>query len=68
MKKNVGLLDRFFRFSVGFLSLGIAFATGDMILRVVLGLVALTGILTAILGYCPINAKLGMDTTGKKEF
>lgn len=68
MTKNVGLLDRFFRFAVGFLSLGIAIVVSDLILSTVFGLVALTGILTGLLGYCPINTKLGMDTTGKKEF
>lgn len=64
MEKNVGGLDRFFRFSVGFLSLGIAFAAGDWILRVVFGLVGLIGVGTALTGFCPINRILGLNTRG----
>ncbi len=66
VQKNVGGLDRFFRLAVGFLSLAIAYASQDTLLQLIFGLVALLGLGTAITGYCPINARLGMDTTRKK--
>ena len=67
MERNVGGVDRLFRFGLGFLSLMIVFAVGDSALRFVFGLVAVVGLGTAILGYCPINAKLGLNTAMKKE-
>lgn len=62
MKKNVGGLDRFFRLGIGFLSLAIAYAAQDPTLKFIFGLVALIGLATALTGYCPINARLGIDT------
>ena len=67
MKKNVGGLDRFYRFGIGFLSLALAFVSGSLILKIVFALVALFGIATAIIGYCPLNAKFGVDTTKKRK-
>jgi hypothetical protein len=67
MKKNVGGQDRFFRFGMGFLSLMILFATDDTAIRLVFGLVAIFGLWTAATGYCPINARLGLDTTQTKD-
>ncbi len=67
MKKNVGLLDRFFRLGVGFLSLSIAFISKDPFLFILFGIVAVLGMGTGILGYCPINDKFGLDTRKKKE-
>lgn len=67
MKKNVGGLDRIFRVSVGFASLAIAFAAGDVLLRLIFALVAVIGIGTGLLGYCPISDKLGIDTAAKKS-
>ena len=67
MEKNVGGLDRFFRVGVGFLSLAIAYVVEDSLLRLIFGAVALIGLGTAITGYCPINHKLGLNTTKKKE-
>jgi hypothetical protein len=66
MKKNVGRLDRFYRFGIGFLSLALAFVSGSLILKIVFSLVALLGIATAFAGYCPLNAKFGVDTTKRK--
>ncbi len=66
MKKNVGGLDRLFRVAVGFASLAIAFASSDTTLRLVFGLVAAIGLGTGLLGYCPINDKLGLNTSVKK--
>ncbi|MCI0527125.1 MAG: DUF2892 domain-containing protein [Nitrospira sp.] len=67
MEKNVGGLDRFFRLGIGFLSLAIVLATEDSVLRLIFGVVALIGLATAITGYCPINARLGLNTTTKKD-
>jgi hypothetical protein len=66
MKKNVGGLDRLFRLAVGFASAAVAYATGDTALRLVFGLVAVIGLGTGVLGYCPINDKLGLNTSMKK--
>ena len=66
MKKNVGGVDRIFRFGVGFLCLAVFFATDDLLLKVIFGVVAVIGLLTASMGYCPINDKLNINTTAKK--
>lgn len=65
MEKNVGGLDRFFRLGIGFLSLAVAVAAEDIVLKLLFGLVALIGLATAITGYCPINAWMGLNTTQK---
>ncbi len=67
MTKNVGGLDRFYRFGIGFLSLALAFVSGNVLLKIVFALVALLGIATAFAGYCPLNAKFGVDTTKKRK-
>ncbi|MEW6324720.1 MAG: DUF2892 domain-containing protein [Nitrospirota bacterium] len=66
MKKNVGGVDRIFRIGVGFLSLAIFFATEDVWLKVIFGVVAVAGLLTAATGYCPINDKMKINTAEKK--
>ena len=66
MKKNVGGVDRIFRFGVGFLCLAVFFATDDLLLKVIFGVVAVAGLLTASMGYCPINDTLNINTTAKK--
>lgn len=66
MKKNVGGLDRLFRLAVGFASAAIVYASEDTVLRLVFGLVAVIGLGTGFLGYCPINHRLGMNTATKK--
>ncbi|MFZ5863740.1 MAG: YgaP family membrane protein [Nitrospirota bacterium] len=66
MQKNVGGLDRFYRFGIGFLSLALTFVTGSILLKIIFALVALLGIATAFTGYCPLNAKFGVDTTKRK--
>ncbi len=67
MEKNVGGLDRFFRLGIGFLSLAIVLASEDTVLRLIFGVVALIGLATATTGYCPVNARLGLNTTDKKD-
>jgi hypothetical protein len=67
MQKNVGGLDRFFRFGIGFFSLAIVLASEDTALRLIFGVVALIGLATATTGFCPINSRLGINTTEKKD-
>jgi hypothetical protein len=67
MQKNVGGLDRFYRFGIGFLSLALVFVSHSLILKIVFALAALIGIGTAIIGYCPINAKFRVDTMKRKK-
>lgn len=67
MKKNVGGLDRLFRLSIGFASSAVVFATEDMALRITFGFVAVIGLGTGLLGYCPLNKMLGLDTSTKKD-
>jgi hypothetical protein len=67
MQKNVGGFDRFYRFGIGFLSLALVFVSESLPLKFVFALVALIGIGTAIIGYCPINAKFRVDTTKKRK-
>jgi Inner membrane protein YgaP-like, transmembrane domain len=66
VKQNVGGLDRLFRLSIGFASSALAFTTEDLVLRITFGFVALIGLGTGLLGYCPINGILGLDTSTKK--
>lgn len=67
MEQNIGGLDRFFRFGLGFLSLAVAIATDDVALRLIFGAIAAFGLGTAALGRCPINARFGINTRGKKS-
>jgi hypothetical protein len=66
MRKNVGSLDRFYRFGIGFLSVALVLVSDSILLRIVFTLVAIFGIVTAFTGYCPLNAKVGVDTTKRK--
>lgn len=66
MQQNVGSLDRFYRFGIGFLSVALVFVSESIALKIVFALVAIFGIVTAITGHCPLNAKFGVDTTRKK--
>jgi Inner membrane protein YgaP-like, transmembrane domain len=64
---NVGGLDRLFRLAIGFASLAILFAVEETALRLLLGIVALVGLGTGIVGYCPINRMLGLNTSAKDK-
>jgi hypothetical protein len=67
MQKNVGGLDRFYRFGIGFLSLALVFVSESIALKALFAVAALLGIGTALMGYCPINAKFGVNTIKKKK-
>jgi hypothetical protein len=66
MKKNVGGVDRFFRFGIGFVCLALFFATDDLLWKLVFGIVAVIGLLTAAMSYCPVSDLLKLNTAGKK--
>lgn len=66
MQRNVGSLDRFYRFGIGFLSVALVLVSESIVLRIIFPLVAIFGIVTALTGYCPLNAKFGVDTTKRK--
>jgi hypothetical protein len=66
VKKNVGGIDRLFRLAIGFASSAIVYASEDMALRLLFGLVAIIGLGTGLFAYCPINHGLGMNTATKK--
>ncbi|MFZ5877514.1 MAG: YgaP family membrane protein [Nitrospirota bacterium] len=67
MEKNVGGLDRFYRFGIGFLSLALVFVSESIALKALFAVAAVLGIGTALMGYCPINAKFGVNTIRKKK-
>ena len=67
MEQNVGGLDRFYRFGIGFLSLALVFVAESGLLKILFVVVALIGVGTAFIGYCPLNAKFGVNTVRKKK-
>jgi hypothetical protein len=67
MQKNVGSLDRFYRFGIGFLSIALVFVSDSIALKILFAVVAVLGIGTALIGYCPLNAKFGVNTIRKKK-
>jgi hypothetical protein len=67
MKKNVGGIDRAFRIGIGFSSLSVVVATDDLLLKFVFSLVAVAGLVTGVLGYCPINDAMDRNTTKKQD-
>lgn len=66
MTKNMGNLDRAFRFLV-VLAISIAYLTGALsgTLAIVLGVVAAAFLLTSIIGTCPAYLPFGLSTRGK---
>lgn len=66
MTKNMGNLDRAFRFLV-VLAISIAYLAGALsgTLAIVLGVVAAAFLLTSIIGTCPAYLPFGLSTRGK---
>jgi len=64
MKCNVGGMDRAGRIVLGIalLLVGLLVPTLDATLRIVLYVIAAIALVTAIVGYCPANALLGLDS------
>lgn len=63
VEKNVGGADKAIRIVVGVVMLALAmFADMSNTWRVVAWIVAAIAILTAVVGYCPLNKALGINT------
>lgn len=68
MKPNVGGIDRIGRIVVGIVLLivGLAAPMG-MAWQVVVFVIAAVALVTALVGFCPANALLGIDTSKSEE-
>jgi hypothetical protein len=64
--QNVGGVDRLFRFGVGFVCLALVFATDHPVWKLLFGIVAVVGLLTAVMGYCPVSHLMNFNTAKKK--
>lgn len=63
MTRNEGTIDRWIRFIVGLALLYVTFFTGlQPALAVLVGIVATVLVITAVVGYCPLYAALGIRT------
>lgn len=63
MKTNVAAIDRLMRFGFGLVLVGLAYTdtVGPW------GYVGLVGVVTSVLGWCPLYALLGMNTARAKD-
>ena len=67
MKKNMGTMDRLVRFFViGPLSVWGALVSGVVALSLLLYVIAGIMFLTALVGFCPLYALLGIDTRPRR--
>lgn len=57
MKRNIGNLDRIIRIVVGLVIIGLGVAYGSW-----LGIIGVVPLATAVIGWCPPYAMLGMST------
>jgi hypothetical protein len=62
MKRNEGSVDRIFRLVAGLFLAVSAFFVGGVALKIALGVLAGTAVLTASTGFCPLYVPLGIDT------
>jgi hypothetical protein len=62
MVKNVGTVDKIVRVIVGILALVGVFLVSGTVLKVILGIVAISMFFTAITGYCGLYRVLGIST------
>jgi hypothetical protein len=69
MVKNVGTVDKIVRVIMGILALVGVFLVSGTVLKVILGIVAISMFFTAITGYCGLYRVLGISTcpTGGKK-
>lgn len=63
MKRNIGSLDRMIRLVVGLVLLSLVFVGP----QTVWGYLGLIPIITALVGFCPLYAALGMSTDHSRE-
>lgn len=68
MKKNMGMVDKWVRFSAALL-VGILYYAGIIsgTLAIVLGALALVFILTSMVSFCPLYLPFGISTRPKSE-
>jgi hypothetical protein len=63
MTCNVGGTDKAIRVVAGIALLALAlFANVDTVWKVVVGVLAAIALVTALIGFCPLNSLLGIDT------
>jgi len=68
MKANMGMLDRAIRVIIA-LTIAFLYFTGRIhgILAIVLGIFAVTFVLTSLVSFCPLYVPLGLSTRKKPE-
>jgi large-conductance mechanosensitive channel len=66
MKKNMGTLDRIIRIAVAVI-IGVLYFTGVIsgLTAIVLMVIAAVFILTSFVGFCPLYALIGINSSGK---
>ncbi|MCS7173951.1 MAG: DUF2892 domain-containing protein [Armatimonadetes bacterium] len=62
---NAGTVDRIVRVVVGLVALLLALRQGATALGYVLYVVAAAGLITGVVGWCPLWALLGVNTCGR---
>lgn len=63
MTCNVGGADKAIRIVMGIALLALAlFAPVEIVWRVVAGVLSAIALVTALIGFCPLNSLLGIDT------
>ena len=68
MKPNVGGIDRIGRIVIGIVLLVVGFAAPiGMTWQIVVFAIAAVALVTALVGFCPANALLGIDTSKSEE-
>ena len=68
MKKNMGLVDRAFRFSLAVI-VAILFFTNQIsgVAAIILGIIALAFLVTSFMGFCPAYVPIKLSTLKKSE-
>jgi hypothetical protein len=68
MKKNMGLVDRAFRFSLAVI-VAILFFTNQIsgVAAIILGIIALAFLVTSFMGFCPAYVPIKLSTFKKSE-
>ena len=68
MKKNMGLVDRSFRFSLAVI-VAILFFTNQIsgVAAIILGIIALAFLVTSFMGFCPAYVPIKLSTLKKSE-
>ena len=68
VEKNIGRGDRAVRFIAGTIALtALSFIKKGFVIRYILGLIAIVGLVTAYLRFCPVYALIGYSSRKKKN-